>query len=104
MRALSGACLLQVLSCQPCCLWESACIRSAARPERSPACLPAGAGKSALLQELARLTGNLDMMTVHMDDQMDSKTLLGAYVCTMRPGEFVWQPGPLTQVSSKAHT
>ena len=23
----------------------------------------------------------------------------GAYVCTTTPGEFVWQPGPLTQVS-----
>ena len=66
--------------------------------------MPAGAGKSALLQELARLTGNLDLMTVHMDDQMDSKTLLGAYVCTTRPGEFVWQPGPLTQVSPPMYT
>lgn len=28
---------------------------------------------------------------------MDSKSLLGAYVCTATPGEFVWQPGPLMQ-------
>ena len=82
------------------------CVCPAAHPHQLPdsTCLPAGAGKSALLQELARLTGNLDLMTVHMDDQMDSKTLLGAYVCTTRPGEFVWQPGPLTQVSSDGHT
>lgn len=29
--------------------------------------------------------------------QTDSKSLLGAYVCTHVPGEFVWQAGPLTQ-------
>ena len=44
------------------------------------------------------MTGNLDMVRVHVDDQMDSKSLLGAYVCTSNPEEFVWQPGPLTQV------
>ena len=38
------------------------------------------------------------MVRVHVDDQMDSKSLLGAYVCTANPEEFVWQPGPLTQV------
>lgn len=37
------------------------------------------------------------MVRIHLDDQMDSKSLMGAYVCTARPGEFVWQPGPLTQ-------
>ena len=57
-----------------------------------------GCGKTALTAELARLTGNLDMVRVHVDDQMDSKSLLGAYMCTSNPEEFVWQPGPLTQV------
>ena len=52
-----------------------------------------------MVEELARLTGNLDMVRVHVDDQMDSKSLLGAYVCTSNPEEFVWQPGPLTQAS-----
>jgi midasin len=37
------------------------------------------------------------MVRIHLDDQMDSKSLVGAYVCTQRPGEFAWQPGPLTQ-------
>ncbi|KAL0028971.1 hypothetical protein WJX77_009058 [Trebouxia sp. C0004] len=58
---------------------------------------PPGCGKTALVEELARLTGNMDMVRVHVDDQMDSKSLLGAYVCTSNPEEFVWQPGPLTQ-------
>ena len=51
------------------------------------------------MSELARLTGNSDVITVHVDDQMDSKTLLGSYIATTTPGEFVWQPGLLTQAS-----
>ena len=56
-----------------------------------------GAGKSTLIHELARLTGNTDLIELHLDDSMDSKSLLGTYVCTDVPGEFRWQPGPLTQ-------
>ena len=62
-------------------------------------CGIAGSGKTALVSELARVTGNMDYITVHIDDQMDAKSLLGAYVCTAVPGEFVWRPGPLMQVS-----
>jgi len=59
---------------------------------------PPGSGKSLVLQELASVTGNLqDLVRVHLDDQMDSKSLLGTYACTSTPGEFVWQPGPLAQ-------
>jgi midasin (ATPase involved in ribosome maturation) len=59
---------------------------------------PAGAGKSSLFRDLARRTGNFDYVEIHLDDQMDSKTLFGTYVCTDVPGEFKWQPGALTQV------
>lgn len=38
------------------------------------------------------------VLSIHMDDQIDGKTLVGSYVCTERPGEFRWQPGSLTQV------
>lgn len=59
---------------------------------------PPGCGKTLLLQELARLTGNAsDLISIHPDDQMDAKSMLGAYVCTSVPGEFAWQPGPLAQ-------
>eukprot|EP00798_Chlamydomonas_sp_ICE-L_P024872 gene24872-10533_t len=66
---------------------------------------PPGSGKTRLVGELARLTGNnggdnsdeVGMICIHLDDQMDAKSLLGAYVCTAVPGEFAWQPGPLTQ-------
>jgi MoxR-like ATPase len=57
----------------------------------------AGSGKSSLLRELARVTGNTDMVEIQLDDQTDSKTLLGTYLCTEVPGEFLWQPGALTQ-------
>ncbi|OQR87196.1 midasin-like protein, partial [Achlya hypogyna] len=56
-----------------------------------------GAGKTALVRELAQRTGHSDLVELHLDDQMDSKTLLGSYVCTDVPGEFTWQPGALTQ-------
>lgn len=60
---------------------------------------PPGSGKTALVEELARRTDNLDgLIWIHLDDQMDAKSLLGAYTCTAVPGEFAWQPGPLTQV------
>ena len=38
------------------------------------------------------------VMKVQLGDQTDSKMLLGSYRCTDVPGEFVWQPGVLTQV------
>jgi midasin len=63
---------------------------------------PPSSGKSALLAHLANVTHNAhDMVRVHLDDQTDSKTLLGAYVCATKPGEFIWQPGLLTQAVLK---
>lgn len=62
---------------------------------------PAGCGKSAVLEEIARLTGNDDFVTLHLDAQTDSKSLLGAYVCGAAPGEFKWQSGALTQAVTR---
>ncbi len=39
-----------------------------------------------------------DLVKIHLGDHVDSKLLLGSYVCTEVPGEFKWQPGALTQV------
>lgn len=36
-------------------------------------------------------------LRIQLGDQTDSKVLLGQYRCTDIPGEFVWQPGVLTQ-------
>ena len=62
---------------------------------------PAGSGKSATLEEVAAATGNGDFVTLHLDAQTDSKSLLGSYVVGAAPGEFKWQPGALTQAVSK---
>ena len=54
-----------------------------------------------MLEEVAHVTGNGDFVTLHLDAQTDSKSLLGAYVCGAAPGEFKWQPGALTQAVTK---
>ncbi|XP_040284697.1 midasin isoform X1 [Bufo bufo] len=67
---------------------------------------PIGCGKTALVEYLARVTGRLkqpDLLKVQLGDQTDSKMLLGMYRCTDIPGEFVWQPGTLTQAVANGH-
>jgi len=59
---------------------------------------PPSSGKSKMINYMAKRTGNFDgMIRVHLDDQMDSKTLLGGYICTSVPGEFAWAPGPIVR-------
>lgn len=61
---------------------------------------PVGCGKTCLVEYLARRTGRVlgkDFVKIQLGDQMDGKMLLGTYRCTDVPGEFVWQPGVLTQ-------
>ena len=56
--------------------------------------IASGSGKTALVHELAWATINHeDLITIHIDDQIDSKVLLGTYICTETPGEFRFQPG-----------
>lgn len=60
-----------------------------------------GSGKTSLVEYLAQKTGRdlgENFVKVQLGDQTDSKMLLGTYKCTDIPGEFVWQPGVLTQV------
>lgn len=62
---------------------------------------PVGSSKTALVEYLAALTGRTlgeSFIKVQLGDQTDSKMLLGTYRCTDIPGEFIWQPGVLTQV------
>ena len=59
-----------------------------------------GCGKSFLIRELAKSMGQEStLVELHLDDQTDSKTLLGAYVCSDVPGELLWQPGVITQAA-----
>ncbi|KAI8371327.1 P-loop containing nucleoside triphosphate hydrolase protein [Radiomyces spectabilis] len=56
-----------------------------------------GAGKTALVEELAIRTGRGDQLVkIHLGDQTDPKVLLGTYVSTSTPGSFRWQEGVLT--------
>lgn len=59
---------------------------------------PPGSGKSSVLQHIASACGfGGDIVELHLDEALDSKALLGSYVCADRPGEFVWQPGVITE-------
>ncbi|XP_036895348.1 midasin isoform X2 [Sturnira hondurensis] len=67
---------------------------------------PIGCGKTSLVEYLAAMTGRKkppQLLKVQLGDQTDSKMLLGMYRCTDVPGEFVWQPGTLTQAATKGH-
>lgn len=62
-----------------------------------------GSGKTCLVEHLAARTGRAigeSFVKVQLGDQTDSKMLLGTYRCTDVPGEFIWQPGVLTQVKT----
>ena len=59
---------------------------------------PMGSGKTTLIRQLARLTGREqppEVLTVQISDQVDSKYLLGSYICSDVPGEFLFNLGPL---------
>lgn len=76
-------------------------------------CGPGGSGKSSLVRELARYCSSLgqfnfsgdsvneQLLEIHVDEETDSKTLLGSYVATDIPGEFAWRPGSLTTAVRK---
>lgn len=58
-----------------------------------------GSGKTALVEFLSQATGHdvNNFIKVQLGDQTDSKMLLGMYRCTDIPGEFLWEPGILTE-------
>jgi len=65
---------------------------------------PPGCGKTTLVKRLAEMTGRADsLIHLHLDAEMDSKTLLGTYVCSEVPGQFEWRAGALTQVRRPPH-
>ncbi|XP_039434642.1 midasin [Culex pipiens pallens] len=49
------------------------------------------------LEQLRKEAPRNGFLRIQLGDQTDSKMLLGQYRCTDTPGEFVWQPGVLTQ-------
>ena len=59
-------------------------------------CGPAGSGKSTLIREMARILGN-PLLEIHVDDETDSKALIGCVTTTEIPGRFEWRAGALTK-------
>ncbi|CAG9322147.1 unnamed protein product [Blepharisma stoltei] len=59
---------------------------------------PPSSGKTTLIQILAEQNGH-ELISLFIDSSIDSKTLLGTYLCTEVPGEFTWVPGLLTQAA-----
>lgn len=63
---------------------------------------PPASGKSEMISYLASSTNNR-LITLHLTDATDAKSLLGSYVCTDTPGEFKFQPGVLTKAASNGY-
>ncbi|CAK7243634.1 MAG: AAA ATPase midasin [Sporothrix thermara] len=56
-----------------------------------------GSGKTSLVREAARELGMEDgLVTLHLNEQTDAKTLIGLYSAGTKPGSFQWRPGILT--------
>ena len=60
-------------------------------------CGPPGSGKSSLVRELIQHFTTEELLELHVDEETDSKTLVGSYTTTDIPGEFTWRPGALTR-------
>ncbi|OAG39541.1 hypothetical protein AYO21_06185 [Fonsecaea monophora] len=59
---------------------------------------PASSGKSSLVHEAARaLNQSSSMITLHLNEQTDAKSLLGIHTSSADGKSFTWQPGVLTK-------
>ncbi|VDM28599.1 unnamed protein product [Toxocara canis] len=61
---------------------------------------PIGCGKTCIVRQIAS-TMKISLCVFQMGDQIDSKTLYGAFHCAEVPGEFVWKPSIFTKVIRK---
>ncbi|KAF9893737.1 hypothetical protein FE257_009907 [Aspergillus nanangensis] len=58
------------------------------------------AGKTSLVNHVAATMGQLEsMVTLHLNEQTDAKSLLGMYSTSPATGSFSWQPGVLTKAA-----
>ncbi|KAI2789206.1 Midasin [Penicillium oxalicum] len=57
-------------------------------------------GKTSLINDIAGNMGQADtMITLHLNEQTDAKSLLGMYATSSATGSFSWQPGVLTKAA-----
>lgn len=58
------------------------------------------AGKTSLINDIAANMGQAEsMVTLHLNEQTDAKSLLGMYATSSATGSFAWQPGVLTKAA-----
>ncbi|OAA55059.1 denitrification regulatory protein nirq [Niveomyces insectorum RCEF 264] len=56
-----------------------------------------GSGKTSLIRDAARELGTeAGLVTLHLNEQTDAKTLIGLYSTGAKPGSFEWRAGILT--------
>ncbi|KAJ5519420.1 Midasin [Penicillium expansum] len=57
-------------------------------------------GKTSLINDIAATMGQAEtMVTLHLNEQTDAKSLLGMYATSSASGSFSWQPGVLTKAA-----
>ncbi|KAJ5805247.1 Midasin [Penicillium riverlandense] len=57
-------------------------------------------GKTSLINDIAATMGQAEsMVTLHLNEQTDAKSLLGMYATSSANGSFSWQPGVLTKAA-----
>ncbi|KAL4801476.1 hypothetical protein BDV18DRAFT_74682 [Aspergillus unguis] len=57
-------------------------------------------GKTSLINDVAGIMGQAEfMVTLHLNEQTDAKSLLGMYSTSPATGSFAWQPGVLTKAA-----
>ncbi|KKK12377.1 hypothetical protein ARAM_006103 [Aspergillus rambellii] len=57
-------------------------------------------GKTSLINDAAAIMGQSEsMVTLHLNEQTDAKSLLGMYSTSPNTGSFSWQPGVLTKAA-----
>ena len=61
---------------------------------------PPASGKTSIVHKLSETQGQ-EVISLFVDSSIDGRTLLGTYLCTEVPGEFVWSPGVLSQAASQ---
>ncbi|XP_062522052.1 midasin-like [Corticium candelabrum] len=67
---------------------------------------PVGTGKTVLAECMAAVLGRSHyplILKVQLGGHTDSRSLIGMYQCSDRPGEFFWQPGVLTEAVTKGY-
>lgn len=57
-------------------------------------------GKTSLVNDVAQTMGQASsMVTLHLNEQTDAKSLVGMYATSSTTGSFTWQPGVLTKAA-----